>query len=541
MLRVSNIKLSLEDAKNVQEEQKKLRKAICDKLRVKEDEIETWNIFKKSVDARKKQAIVLVYTLDVSLKAMKREEKIAAHFIKKGIEQTPDMSYEEPVAGNLPMEYRPVIVGTGPAGLFAGLFLARRGYKPLLLERGDDVDRRTSAIQTFWKNGILDTKSNVQFGEGGAGTFSDGKLTTLINDKRCRTILHSFITAGAPEDILYKSKPHIGTDILRQTVKNIREEIIRLGGEVRFRSQMTDILIKDRAVKGVVVNHREEILCDTLVLALGHSARDTFELLYEKKLLMQQKAFSIGVRIEHAQHLINQSQYGAFAEHPALGAADYKMAYHSPNGRSAYTFCMCPGGYVVAAASEEHSVVTNGMSEYRRNGKNANAALLVSVNSADYGSEHVLAGVEFQRKWERLAYRLGGENYCAPIQKVGDFLQGTVGASFGEVEPTYLPRVVFADLRNCLPDYVTTTMKEALLYFEQKLHGFASEDAIMTGVETRSSSPVRICRDENFVSNIHGIYPAGEGAGYAGGIMSSAVDGVKIAEKIISKFKSFEE
>ena len=434
------------------------------------------------------------------------------------------------------MVERPVIIGMGPAGLFAGLFLARNGYKPIVLERGDDVETRTAKINEFWNGGMLDTESNVQFGEGGAGTFSDGKLTTLINDRRCHTVLEEFVRAGAPEEILYKNKPHIGTDLLKSVVKNIRQEIIENGGEVRFRAKVTDFVIKDGSVEAVIINDKERLNCRVVMLAIGHSARDTFKVLHDRGVKMTQKPFSIGVRIEHPQIIINKSQYGKFANHEKLGAADYKLAAHFDNGRSAYTFCMCPGGMVIAAASEENMVVTNGMSYHARDMENANSALLVGVNPEDFESSHPLAGVEFQRKWESLAFVLGGKNYKAPAQKVGDFLKDRPSDAIGDVRPTYNLGVTMTDLRGCLPKYVTDTLKMAIIAFDRKIKGFAYADAIMTGVETRSSSPIRIVRDENFESNIKGLYPIGEGAGYAGGIMSAAIDGLRAAEEIAKSY-----
>jgi len=536
MIRISNIKIGINKVMDRDAERQALQNALLSKIELSPKDLIDFKIFKKSIDARKKDAIVYIYTIDANVK---NEKYILKKHGKKGVANTPDLSYRGVRPGNERLADRPIIIGMGPAGLFAGLTLAKNGYKPIILERGDDVDTRAAKIDAFWQTGTLDTKSNVQFGEGGAGTFSDGKLTTLINDNRCRTILEAFIEAGAPEEILYLSKPHIGTDLLRETVKNIREAIITHGGEVRFQSEVTDFIIEDGHLDSLIINDKEELPCKIALLGIGHSARDTFEALYLRGIDMSQKPFSIGVRIEHPQRIIDRAQYGDSAGHPGLVAADYKLSYHSSNERSAYTFCMCPGGYVVAAASEEKGVVTNGMSEHKRNGENANAALLVGVQPSDFGSEHPLAGVEFQRKWERLAYQLGGENYHAPAQLVGDFLADQPSTEWGDMKPTYKPGLTFAQLKACLPDYVIETMKEALVYFDTKIRGFAMPDSIMTGVETRSSSPVRINRDENNGSNIKGLYPMGEGAGYAGGIMSSAVDGVKTAEKLMQKYAPF--
>lgn len=533
MIRLPNIKLGLNKAADWDTENQALRNLISSKLKITEKELTDYQIFKKSIDARKKDEIVYVYTVDVHVD---NEEQILEKYSSKGITLTPDLSYKCVQLGTEKLSQRPVIIGMGPAGLFAGLILARNGYRPIILERGEDVETRTAKINIFWNNSLLDPESNVQFGEGGAGTFSDGKLTTLINDRRCRIVLEDFIKAGAPQEILYTSKPHIGTDLLKSVVKNIRQEIIANGGEVRFKAKVTDFVIKDNKLNAVIINDKEDIPCSIAFLAIGHSARDTFQVLHNKGIVMNQKPFSIGVRIEHPQDIINKAQYGNSAGYPRLGAADYKLSYHSSKGRSAYTFCMCPGGYVVAAASEEHRIVTNGMSEYKRDGANANSAVLIGVAPADFNSPHPLAGVEFQRKWERLAYLLGGENYKAPAQLTGDFLADRTSSQWGRVIPTYKPGVTFAELKKCLPDYVTETLKEAIPYFNTKIKGFAMPDSILTGVETRSSSPVRINRDEDHLSNIQGLYPVGEGAGYAGGIMSSAVDGLKTAEKVMEKY-----
>lgn len=522
MLRITNIKLSLEEDEGL------LKEKVAKKLRIPVEDIFSYSIFKKSIDARKKSDIHFVYTIDAEIK---NEDRILKLFSNKGVSKVQDVTYKYEKISSHGIK-RPVIVGMGPAGLFAGLALARMGFNPIILERGKRVDERVTDVELFWKEGKLNTESNVQFGEGGAGTFSDGKLTTSVNNPRARVVLEEFVEAGAPKEILYSNKPHIGTDKLRDVVKNMRNTIISLGGEVRFNSKVTDFIIEGGHIAGVKVNDEEIIEADRVILALGHSARDTFEVLYNRGVNIIQKPFSIGVRIEHHQSLINKSQYGEFAGHKKLGAADYKLSAHFDNRRSAYTFCMCPGGVVVAAASEGGMVVTNGMSYYARDMENANAALLVGVNPEDYGSDHPLAGVEFQRKWERLAFKLGGKNYKAPAQRVGDFLKDRPSESIGEVNPTYSSGVTMTDLRECLPDYVTDTLKLAIIAFDKKIKGFANPDAIMTGVETRSSSPIRILRNESLQSNIKGLYPIGEGAGYAGGIMSAALDGLKVAEEI---------
>ena len=522
MLRASEIKLSLAQS------ERQLPLVLSRTLGIKSEEILSWSIYKKSIDARKKDLIHFVYSIDFQVE---NEESMLKRLSKKGVTVAENISFQYTNTAN-EGELRPVVIGTGPAGIFAGLVLAELGFNPILIERGKKVEDRVRDVEEFWATGKLNTESNVQFGEGGAGTFSDGKLTTLIKDPRCRKVLEYFVEAGAPEDIMYVNKPHIGTDILRDVVVNLRKKILTLGGEVRFQAKATGLIIVDGSVKGVIVNNSHSIATDKVILALGHSARDTFEMLYNSGINIQQKAFSIGVRIEHPQEMISRSQYGELYVHPLLGAADYKLSGHFDNGRSAYTFCMCPGGTVVAAASEKGMTVTNGMSERARDKRNANAALLVNVTPQDFGSDHPLAGVEFQRHWERKAYEASGGSYAAPAQLVGDFLAGRPSESYEGIEPTYMPGVVMTDLRKCLPDYVTDTMKLAIVEFDKKLKGFARPDAVMTGVETRSSSPVRITRGEDLQTNIQGIYPAGEGAGYAGGIISAAVDGIRIAEKI---------
>lgn len=532
MLRVSGLKLSLD------EDIQRLPFLAAKRLQVKTADIREWHIYKESIDARKDRMIYLVYTVDVTLKD---EKYIISRLNDPGITLTPPLDYVFVVTGTEKLKDPPIIVGTGPAGLFAGLLLARMGYRPLLLERGDDVDARSAAVRRFWEGGSLDPESNVQFGEGGAGSFSDGKLTTLIKDKRCRKVLADLVEAGGPPEIHYSYKPHIGTDILKGVVKNIRTRIIELGGCVRFRSRVTDLDIRNGKIKGVVVNGEEKIPCQAVVLAIGHSARDTFHLLDQKKLHMTAKPFSIGVRIEHPLELINKAQYKEFAGHPRLGAADYKLAFHSSSGRSAYTFCMCPGGVVVAAASEEGGVVTNGMSYHARDGANANSALLVGVTPEDFPGKDALAGIRFQRQWETLAYELGGRDYRAPVQLAVDFLAGQTSQGLGSANPTYPRGVTDGDLSRCLPDFVTATLREALLDFDRRIKGFVSGPAVMTGVETRSSSPVRIQRTDNCEANVTGIFPAGEGAGYAGGIISAAVDGMRAGEAVTLRFKPLAE
>ncbi|OPY57914.1 MAG: FAD dependent oxidoreductase [Pelotomaculum sp. PtaU1.Bin035] len=514
-----------------------LKKALVKKIRIREQDLLDYKIYKQSIDARKAGMIYFVYTVDVKL----ANEDVALKKLRnnRDISVAPRLEYEYVKTGREKFEHRPVVAGTGPAGLFAGLILSRMGYGPVLLERGGDVDSRVAVVNKFWETGKLDPECNVQFGEGGAGTFSDGKLTTLIRDLRCRKVLEEMIEAGAPEEIIYSYRPHIGTDKLRTVVKNIRNRIISLGGEVRFGSKVTDLIITSGKITGIVVNDKDILETSVLVLAPGHSARDTFEMLYSRGVKIIPKAFSIGVRIEHLQEVINQAQYKEFAGHKNLGPADYKLSYHASNGRSAYTFCMCPGGVVVAAASEEGCVVINGMSEYARDAENANSALLVGVSPEDFAGDHPLAGVEFQRNWERKAFELGGGDYSAPVQLVGDFLADRPSTGMGTVKPSYKKTVKLSELKDCLPAYVIETLREAIPELDKKMRGFARPDAILTGVETRSSSPVRIIRDENYETRVKGLYPAGEGAGYAGGIISAAVDGIKVAEAIARRYAPF--
>lgn len=529
MLRVSNIKINIEEDKSV------ILKLLLNKLKVKEKDIIKYYIFKESIDARRKGKIDFVYTVDVEVKD---EEKLIKKALKDVV-QVKQPHYIGVNCGSAKINHRPVIVGSGPAGLFAALLLAQRGYNPLLIERGLDVDERTKDIDNFWNNRVFKNNSNVQFGEGGAGTFSDGKLTTRIKDIRCRKVLEELVNFGSPDEILYSHKPHVGTDILKDVVKNIREEIKRLGGEVRFNTLVTDIQVEDGKIKAVIVNNNEQIDAEHVIFAVGHSARDSYEMLYSKGVKIIQKPFAIGARIEHPQELINKTQYKEFYNHPRLGAADYRLIEHTSNGRTAYSFCMCPGGTVIASASNEFEVVTNGMSEHARDKSNANSGFLVNVTPEDFGSDHPLAGIKFQQKYEKLAYELGGKNYNAPMQLVGDFLNDKITTDIGKVQPSYNPGVTGTDLRECLPEFVTSTMKEALISLDKKLNGFAMYDAVLTGVETRSSAPVRIVRDEETLESVStkNLYPCGEGAGYAGGIVTAAVDGIKCAEQIISKYE----
>lgn len=525
MIRVQDITLALG------EKEEKLLDKVAKKLRIGKNDIKTYRIFKKAIDARKKDAIKWVYTLD--LETTKDKELIQ----KKRAHKAPDLAYHYVTPGTEKMKHRPIVVGSGPCGMFAALILSQMGYCPLVIERGRDVETRVGDVQAFWEKGVFNTKSNVQFGEGGAGTFSDGKLTTQIKNVRCHKVLEELAKAGAPEEIRYKNKPHVGTDILRTVVKNIREEIIRLGGEYRFDTCLTDLKVENNALRAVQVNGEEWIDADVCVLALGHSARDTFEMLYKCQVAMDQKPFAMGMRIEHLQEWINEDQYGDASYAEELGAAEYKLVHHCQNGRAVYSFCMCPGGYVVASASEEEMVVTNGMSEHKRDGVNANSAVLVNITPDDFSSDHPLAGVHLQRELEKLAYQLGGNDYKAPCQRVGDFLENKLSTSFGMVQPTYIPGTHFANMRESLPYFMSEAVSEALVAFAKKMKHFDHPDALLTGFETRSSSPIRMRRDSLYESNIKGLYPAGEGAGYAGGITSAGVDGIEVAEAIIQKYK----
>ena len=532
MIRISQLKLPCGHSR--QDLENRVKKV----LRLKDGEPLRIEIRRHSVDARKKPQLFDIYTVDADLGiGLSAEKKRAAKLRGKDLTVVEPSEYRFPEAGNEKMEKRPVVIGAGPAGLFCALMLAEHGYRPLLLERGRSVDERGRDIEKYWETGILDPSSNIQFGEGGAGTFSDGKLNTGTKDSRIRKVLLEFAAHGAPEEILYLAKPHIGTDKLKQTVRNLRKTITRLGGTYLFETTLSGLRIKDGTITGAELTGPEgKTLLETehVILAVGHSARDTFVMLQQQRIAMEQKPFAMGVRIEHLQEAINRSQYGSFAGHPALGAADYKLAVHLPDGRGVFTFCMCPGGTVVAAASEEGQLVTNGMSEFARNQRNANAALLVSITPEDFGSSDLLAGVNLQRQWERAAYRLGGENYHAPVQRVCDFLQHRPSSSFGAVLPSYTPGVTPTDLDRCLPSFMTDALRAGIVRMDRRLHGFADGDAVLTAVESRSSSPVRILRDASMQSvSCRGLFPCGEGAGYAGGIMSAAVDGIKAAEQIL--------
>lgn len=494
-------------------------KIAAKKNGVDESKVTSWHIFKKSIDARNKDDVHFVYTIDIECS----DKKIVSRLTKIDEIKLPEITL------NRKSKLRPVIIGAGPAGLFAALMLARNGVKPLVIEQGKCVDERIDDVKIFKETGKLNVMSNVHFGEGGAGTFSDGKLNTGISSPYIKFVLEEFVKHGAPNQILYMNKPHVGTDNLVNVVKNIREEVISLGGEFLFNEKVTDFEIADGKIKAVICSKRIET--DTVILAIGHSSRDTFERLHELGFNMEMKSFSVGTRIEHKQEMINVSQYGDKTK-LKLPPAEYKLVYHGEN-RSLYTFCMCPGGEVVASSSENGTIVTNGMSYFARDGENANSAILVDVRPNDIEGTSPLRGMYFQKELEEKAFELGGKNYYAPAQKVGDFLNKRVSTSFGKVKPTYMPGVTYVDMHDILPKFITDTMEEGIKDFDKKIKGFADEDALLTGVETRSSSPVRINRNDELQSNIAGIYPCGEGAGYAGGITSAAVDGIRCAIKVL--------
>ena len=529
MIRINELQLPLDHPAEA------LRQAIIARLGIKDAELLDFSVFKRSYDARKKNSeITFVYIIDADVAD---EDKVLGRLAEdRNIRVSPDTGYY-PV-GQAPegLSERPLVVGFGPCGLFAALTLAQMGFRPIVLERGRDVRSRTKDTWALWRKKVLSPESNVQFGEGGAGLFSDGKLYSQIKDPKFygRKVMHEFVRAGAPEEIMFVSKPHIGTFRLTGVVSTMREEIKALGGEVRFDSRVVDFIIEDGRIQGVRMADGGELRSRYVVLALGHSSRDTFRMLHERGVYIEAKPFAVGFRIEHPQSLIDNARLGKYAGHPELGAADYKLVYHAKNGRAVYSFCMCPGGTVVAATSEPNRVVTNGMSQYSRNERNANAGIVVGISPEEDFPGGPLAGVELQERLESRAFELGGSDYCAPGQLVGDFIRGRASSAFGEVEPSYKPGVRLGDLAPSLPDYVIEAIREALPAFGKQIRGFDRADAVLTGIETRTSSPVRIKRDNESLQSINtrGLYPAGEGAGYAGGILSAGVDGIKVAEAV---------
>ena len=532
MIRINELRLPLDHPPQA------LKTAVAERLKIKEASIRQFTVFKRSHDARKKSALLFIYSVDVDLADGSESAVLTKFADDPKIGPTPDTSYHFVTPAPTRSFTRPVIVGFGPAGLFAALILAQMGFRPLVLERGKAVRERTKDTWGLWRNKVLDPESNVQFGEGGAGTFSDGKLYSQVKDPRHlgRKVLNEFVKAGAPAEILYVAKPHIGTFRLVSMVEHMRHEIEALGGEIRFQSRVTGLHIEQGHVRGVSLASGEEIAANQVVLALGHSARDTFEMLHAVGVFMEAKPFAVGFRIEHPQSLIDKARLGPNAGNPLLGAADYKLVYHASNGRAVYSFCMCPGGQVVAATSEPNCVVTNGMSQYSRAERNANAGIVVNISPEDFPENSVnnpLAGIALQRQLETHAFALGGGTYEAPGQLVGDFLAGRPSTRLGSVTPSYQPGVHLTDLASALPSYAITAIREALPAFDRQIKGFALPDAVLTGVETRTSSPLRLTRGDDYQSlNVKGLYPAGEGAGYAGGILSAAIDGIKIAEAL---------
>ncbi|OEC37201.1 hypothetical protein SAMN05216600_102164 [Pseudomonas cuatrocienegasensis] len=528
MLRITELKLPLDHPEEA------LRPAIVQRLGIAEHELLAFSLFKRSYDARKKSSeILFIYTVDCEVVDEAGVLTRLAADVHVG--PAPDIAYKPVGQASADLSERPLVVGFGPCGIFAALILAQAGLKPIVLERGQEVRQRTKDTWGLWRKNVLNPESNVQFGEGGAGTFSDGKLYSQIKDPKHygRKVLQEFVKAGAPEEILYVSKPHIGTFRLTGVVATMREEIKALGGEVRFQQRVSDVLINDGQVQGVVLESGETLHSRHVVLALGHSSRDTFRMLHKREVFMEAKPFSVGFRIEHPQGLIDRARLGKYAGHPKLGAADYKLVHHAKNGRSVYSFCMCPGGTVVAATSETGRVVTNGMSQYSRNERNANAGIVVGITPEQDYPGGPLAGVELQERLESQAYLLGGSTYEAPAQLVGDFIAGTASSALGSVEPSYKPGVKLGDLAAALPAFAIEAIREALPAFGKQIKGFDLHDAVLTGIETRTSSPLRITRGDDMQSlNVKGLYPAGEGAGYAGGILSAGVDGIRVAEAV---------
>ena len=534
MIRITELSLPLGDPRDART-QDALRRAIVGRLNIADGDLAGFTVFKRSHDARRKdREIAFVYIVDAEVRDEQRV--LARHSGDTHVLPPPDTSYHPPPRAPHPANERPIVVGFGPCGLFAALVLAQQGYRPIVLERGRDVRQRTQDTWGLWRKRVLQPESNVQFGEGGAGLFSDGKLYSQIKDPRHlgRQVMREFVRAGAPPEIMYVNKPHIGTFRLTGVVARLRAEIIERGGEVRFESKVVDLLIEDGGLRGVVLESGESIASRHVVLALGHSARDTFRMLERRHVFLEAKPFAIGFRIEHPQSLIDRARLGRFAGHPAIGAADYKLVHHATNGRTVYSFCMCPGGTVVAATSESRRVVTNGMSQYSRNERNANAGIVVGIDPAKDFPGGPLAGIALQERLESLAFELGGSDYSAPAQRVGDFIAGRPSTALGEVEPSYKPGVHLTDLAPLLPADAIAAIREALPVFGRQIRGFDREDAVLTGIESRTSSPLRITRDATTLQslNVRGLYPGGEGAGYAGGILSAGVDGIKLAEAV---------
>ncbi|MCC4797209.1 hypothetical protein BCT30_06910 [Enterovibrio norvegicus] len=532
MIRINQVKLPLDHSEDA------LQRYVLEVLSISEQQLVDIHVFKRGYDARKKNQITLIYTLDVTLTDVDEEQLLKGFEDDHNVRVSPDTEYKYVATAPANLTERPIVIGMGPCGVFVALILAQMGFKPIVLERGKSVHERAKDTFRFWRTSELNTESNVQFGEGGAGTFSDGKLYSQVKDPGFKglKVKQEFVAAGAPAEIIYVSKPHIGTYKLVTMVEKMRRKIIELGGEIRFETRVDEINIEgtgeDQHVTGVTLNGGEVINSKHVVAAIGHSARDTFQMLHDKGVYMEAQSFSIGFRIEHKQEMIDEARFGKNAGHPLLGAADYKLVHHCKNGRSVYSFCMCPGGVVVAATSEEHAVVTNGMSQYSRSERNANSAIVVGISPADFDNDP-LQGVALQRKLERNAYIMGGSNYDAPAQMVGDFLAAGEGKPYEAVEPSYKPNVKMTDLSDALPDFAIEAIREALPAFAKKIRGFDSKDAMLTGVETRTSSPVQIKRGADFQSiNTKGLYPGGEGAGYAGGILSAGIDGIKIAEAV---------
>ena len=525
MIRLRQIKIEV-DKDNLD----LLKEKIVSKLRININDIKSLKINKKSIDARKKDKIYFVYEVDLNLV---NEDKILSKNKSNNILKVEKEKYEINVTGTKKLSVRPIVIGSGPAGLFCGYFLASLGFNPLIIERGEKIEDRINTVEKLFNEGILNENSNVQFGEGGAGTFSDGKLNTLVKDKfnRCKKVFEIFVENGAPEEILYLNKPHIGTDILRKVIINMRNKIISMGGEFRYNTTLTNLVINDKKIEKIEVNNNELIECEVLVLAIGHSARDTFKMLYKNNLLMSPKPFAVGIRIIHPQEMINTSQYGTKYKLPP---ADYKLTYNTKEKRGVYSFCMCPGGYVVNASSEKKLLAINGMSNHRRDSVSSNSAIVVALSPSDYGKS-VLDGISFQRKLEEKTYKIG--NGKIPVQLYEDYKNNKVSTKFGNVEPIFKGGYTFANINEIFPEFINASLKEAIDYYDTKIKGFNRSDAIIAGVESRTSSPIRIERDENFNSSVIGIYPCGEGAGYAGGITTSAMDGLKVCEKIVEQYR----